>query len=109
MPFHLSIFDNWFNSFFNDTLSEKTLNIYDIPIFNYLHNKEQTIQSETNNKIKDGHYGYGGNIIIANEVYNKIIDMELVEGTKIPHIDTLNRVDKIKELLDKKNVKTKYL
>lgn len=109
LPFNLSIFDNWFNSFFNDTLSEKTLNIYDIPVSSYLHEKEQTIQLETNNKIKDGHYGYGGNIIIANEVYNKIIDMELVKGTKIPHIDTLNRVGEIKELLDKNNVKTKYL
>ena len=109
LPFNLSIFDNWFNSFFNNILSEKILNIDGIKIFDYLQEKKQTIQSETNNKIKDGHYGYGGNIIIANEVYNKIIDMELVKGTKIPHIDALNRVSEIKDILDKNNVKTKYL
>lgn len=89
---------------FDDLIKRKSLNINNGRFgFGYLWSNKYDIKSETNGKVEDLHFGYRGNIIISKLVFNKMIDLKLIEGEKIPFDDIIKETNNIKEILDKNN------
>jgi len=89
---------------FDDLIKRKSVDEIDgHVIFGYLWSNKYDITDETNGKVGDLHFGYRGNIIISKLVFNKMIDLKLIEGEKIPFDDIIKETNNIKEILDKNN------
>lgn len=88
---------------FNNLANKKLVKRGGETIFSYLWQNKYDIQSETNGKWEDLHFGYRAQIILSKLIFNKMITSGLISNEEIPWGQILKEVNSIKEILDKNN------
>ena len=88
---------------FIDKIKQKIITVGDIGLFDWMSPK-YTIEAETHNLWPDKHWGYTANIIMADLVFNKMIDLNYSNEKKIPFDETISKTNSVLEILDK-NIK----
>lgn len=90
VPYHLQD-RNQIAVTFQEIYNKRLINIKGDKIFQYLWENGYSIQDETDGLVPDLHFGYHANIIFSKMIYNKMIQMKLINGTPFPMIDILKK------------------
>tara|TARA_B110000858_G_C17803469_1_gene476534 strand:+ start:2471 stop:3397 length:927 start_codon:yes stop_codon:yes gene_type:complete len=92
------------NTHFYDKIQEKVITVEGEGLFAWLTQHDYTIKGELQNIWPDGHWGYTGNIVMADLVFNKMIDLNYSNEKKIPFDETISKTNSVLEILEK-NIK----